>query len=138
MRSINTITLSGMLGTDPEYRFFQTGTEMMTARFCWAGWGKDDAGKVKFHWIDLKLFKPSEGLKPYLHNKTKIAITGRLEIDTWDDKNGGGKRSRPVIIVTDLVLIGGKDEGEHQVPLVPKTQGTPGTIPLEGSPETPF
>jgi single-strand DNA-binding protein len=137
MRSINTITLSGMLGNDPEYRFFQSGVEMMTVRFCWASWSKSE-GEDKFHWIDLKLFKPSEGLKPYLQKKTKVAITGRLEIETWEDKNGGGKRSKPVIVISDIVLIGGKDEGASQVPLVPKTEGTPGTVPLDDGPLAPF
>lgn len=140
MRSVNSITLTGILGQDPEYRFFQDGKEMMTVRFCWGTSSKPKDGHSGFNWIDLKWFRPIEGIKPYLVKGKNVGITGRLDIETWEDKNGGGKRSKPVILVHDIVLLNNaKDEG-GQVPLVPKTQPAEGqtTIPLDQGDQAPF
>jgi len=39
-------------------------------------------------------------------------IEGRLQLDTWDDKQTGQKRSKLKVIGENLQLLGGRDAGE--------------------------
>jgi single-strand DNA-binding protein len=38
-------------------------------------------------------------------------IEGRLQLDTWDDKQTGQKRSKLKVIGENLQLLGSRDEG---------------------------
>ena len=38
-----------------------------------------------------------------------LYIEGRLQLDQWEDKNGGGKRSKHKIVVDNIEFLGGKD-----------------------------
>ncbi len=40
-----------------------------------------------------------------------LYVEGRLQLDQWDDKNGGGKRSKHKLVVDGLEFIGGKNDG---------------------------
>jgi single-strand DNA-binding protein len=42
----------------------------------------------------------------------KLYVEGRLTTRSWDDKDSGKKVYRTEIVVNDLVLIGGRGEGE--------------------------
>ncbi len=56
----------------------------------------------------------------YVKKGDQIIVEGELRIDEWDDRNGGGKRSKHKVSVTDVQLIGGKsdtqDGGEQEQP----------------------
>ena len=39
-----------------------------------------------------------------------LFIEGRLKYDTWDDKNGGGKRSKLTVVVDSFQFVGGPRE----------------------------
>jgi single-strand DNA-binding protein len=40
-----------------------------------------------------------------------LLVEGRLKYDTWDDKQGGGKRSKHAIVIENFQLLGGRDAG---------------------------
>ena len=42
---------------------------------------------------------------------TKLYIEGKLQTRSWDDKETGAKKYRTEIIVNDLSLLSGRDEG---------------------------
>jgi single-strand DNA-binding protein len=42
---------------------------------------------------------------------SKLYIEGKIQTRSWDDKESGAKRYRTEIIVNDLSLLSGRDEG---------------------------
>jgi single-strand DNA-binding protein len=42
---------------------------------------------------------------------SKLFIEGRIQTRSWDDKETGAKRYRTEIIVNDLSLLSGREEG---------------------------
>jgi single-strand DNA-binding protein len=47
----------------------------------------------------------------YVKQGDQLYLEGRLQLDEWDDKNGGGKRSKHKIVVDSIELLGGKSDG---------------------------
>lgn len=53
----------------------------------------------------------------YVKKGDPLYIEGRLQLDEWEDKNGGGKRTKHKIVVESIELLGGKNDsggGEQQ------------------------
>lgn len=58
----------------------------------------------------------------YLRKGSQVYLEGRLVYETWEDKNGGGKRSKHKFVVEQLELLdratsGGDDGAEGDGPL---------------------
>jgi single-stranded DNA-binding protein len=51
-------------------------------------------------------------------------------VQSWEDKNGGGNRSKVVIVLTDMVMLDGKPtEATTQPTERPQAQSRPNTQP---------
>ena len=59
---------------------------------------------AKFNLCDLVLNRVAKG--------SEVLVEGRLQQDEWEDKNGGGKRSKHKIAVTEVQVFGGSGGGE--------------------------
>ena len=63
-------------------------------------------------WHTLVAFKrTAEIVRDYVKKGTKLYIEGKLQTRSWDDKETGAKKYRTEIIVNDLSLLVGRDEG---------------------------
>jgi single-strand DNA-binding protein len=84
------------LTADPELRTTPQGTPVCEARIAFDnGWG--DNKKTCF--ISVTIWgKQGEFVKQYFSKGSGILIDGRLEFDTWDDKETGAKRSKHYIV----------------------------------------
>lgn len=72
---------------------------------------RDGFKKDKTHFFDCKAFgKTAEIVRDYVKKGDEIGINGRLEQETWDDKQTNQKRSKIVIIANQVSLIGGKKQ----------------------------
>jgi len=66
----------------------------------------------KTEWHNLKAFnRTAEIVRDYVKKGAKIYIEGKLTTNSWDDKESGQKRYRTEILVNELVLLSGRDEG---------------------------
>ena len=85
---INQIVLVGHLGQDPESFFSGNGDPVAAFNLAFKSSGKkDDTG-----WIKVTSFgKLADVVISYLHKGAKIAITGTLHQDKWEDDNGKTK-----------------------------------------------
>lgn len=145
MRSLNVVALTGKLVQEPELRYFANGVALLTLRFCfWTNKKDGDAWKETGNFIDVKQFKASEGFVKMLHKGSPLAISGRLEVEEWVDKNTNGKRSKVVVIAQEITFSGPKPDNE--TPADPQTLApiegfkaeSQGTIPLGDAPAVPF
>ena len=79
--------------------------------------GMDGQTKDEVSYIDCTAWgKQAETIAQYAKKGTGILVSGRLSQRSWEDKNGGGKRSRVEIVVEDFNFIGGaprNDSGSY-------------------------
>lgn len=113
-KSVNKVILLGNVGKDPEIR--STGGGTMVASFTLATTDRyqDAQGnwQDKTEWHNLKAFKrTAEIVRDYVKKGSKLYIEGKITTNSWDDKESGQKRYRTEIIVNDLSLLSGRDEG---------------------------
>lgn len=113
-KSVNKVILLGNVGKDPEIR--STGGGTMVANFGLATTerSKDGQGnwQDKTEWHNVVAYgRVAEIIRDYVKKGHKLFIEGRLTTRNWDDKDSGKKMYRTEIIVNDLSLLSGREEG---------------------------
>ena len=112
MASFNKVLLMGNLTRDPQLKYLPSQTAV--AEFGLACNRKfksatgEDREEVTF--VDCSAFgKTGELINQYFTKGKPIFIEGRLKYDQWEDKQGGGKRSKLAVVVENFQFIGGRD-----------------------------
>lgn len=114
--SVNKVILVGRLGKDPEVKYTQGGAAV--ARFSLATdemW-KDQSGEKqqKTEWHNIVAWsKLAEICGQYLAKGRLVYIEGRLQTRNWEDKDGN-KRTTTEIRADNMVMLGGRPEGDRQ------------------------
>lgn len=113
-RSINKVTLLGNVGKDPEIRSSASGVMVANLTLATSDRYQDQQGnwQDRTEWHTLVAFKrTAEIIRDYVKKGSKIFVEGKLQTRSWDDKETGAKRFRTEIIVNELVLLSGREEG---------------------------
>ncbi len=111
MSSFNKVILMGNLTRDPELRFTQN--NMAICKFGLAvnrrfKDGQTGEWKEEPTFLDVTIFGARAEPFARYHQKGKMAfIEGSLRLDTWEDKNGGGKRSKLYVVADTWEFVGG-------------------------------
>jgi single-strand DNA-binding protein len=73
-------------------------------------------GQDKPMFIDVTFFgRTAEVANQYVKKGDKIALSGSLELDQWDDRETGQKRSKHTMAVNQMTLIGsGQQQAQSQ------------------------
>ena len=103
---LNHIVIMGRLVRDPELR--RTGTGVAVASFTVAvdrDFGGRDGGERETDFIDCVAWRQTgEFISKYFTKGSMIVVSGRLQIRSWNDKDGNKRRSAEV--VADNVYFG--------------------------------
>jgi single-strand DNA-binding protein len=113
-RSVNKVTLLGNVGKDPEIRSTAGGTMVASLTLATSDRQKDAQGnwQDRTEWHNLKAFnRTAEIVRDYVKKGSKLYIEGKITTNSWDDKESGQKRYRTEILVNELVLLTGREEG---------------------------
>jgi len=113
-KSVNKVILLGNVGKDPEIRSTPGGTMVATFTLATSDRQKDAQGnwQDRTEWHNLVAFtRTAEIVRDYVKKGSKLYIEGKIQTRSWDDKESGQKRYRTEIIVNDLSLLSGRDEG---------------------------
>lgn len=106
---MNVITLVGRAGRDPEIRYFQSGTMVANLSMAVDAYKKDDEPD----WFNLEIWgKQAQVAADYVRKGKQIAVSGRSSTEKWTDKATGEQRSKPVVIVERITLLGSKNDGQ--------------------------
>ena len=63
-------------------------------------------------WHNLVAFtRLAEIVRDYVKKGSKLYVEGKIQTRSWDDKETGAKRYRTEIIVNDISLLSGREEG---------------------------
>ena len=108
--SLNVVTLVGRVGGDPDVKYFDSGSVVCNLTLAVNRQGRRDEQP---DWFNLKLWgKTAEVAANYVRKGSLIGVTGSLEMESWTDRNTGVERSKPVIRVDRLDLLGSKRDNE--------------------------
>ena len=114
MASFNKVLLMGNLTRDPQLKYLPSQTAVVefgiacNRKFRTAN-GED---KEEVTYVDITSFgKQAEVINQYFQKGKPIFIEGRLKFDSWEDKQGGGKRSKLTVVVENFQFVGGRDGG---------------------------
>ncbi len=107
---INSVTLVGRAGRDPEVRYFESGTVVANLTMAVNRRNRDDEPD----WFNLEIWgKQAQVAADYVKKGSLIGITGSFKLDSWKDRNTGEDRNKPVVRVDRLELLGSKRDSEN-------------------------
>ena len=111
MASFNKVILLGNLTRDPEVRYTPKGTAVtefgMAVNRVYTAENGEKREEATF--VDVTLWgRTAEIAGEYLKKGRPVFIEGRLQLDTWDDKQSGQKRSKLKVVGEGLQLIGSR------------------------------
>jgi single-strand DNA-binding protein len=107
MASLNVCSFTGRAGRDPELKYFESGSAIAQLTIAVDGWKRDSEPL----WLNLKVWgKLAQVAADYVKKGSQIAVSGQLENETWTDRASGEKRSKVVLNVKELTLLGSKKD----------------------------
>lgn len=109
--SLNVVTLVGRAGREPEVKYFESGNVVCNLTLAV---NRRTRNSDEPDWFNLEIWgKTAQIAADYVRKGSLIGVTGALKFDYWQDRNTGVERSKPVIRVDRLDLLGSKrDEQE--------------------------
>lgn len=125
MPFINRVIIAGNLVRDPEIRVTSQGAKICEMTIAV---NRNVKGKEDVCFIDVIVWgKPAENCQRYLHKGSCAMIEGYLKQDTWEDRNGGGKRSRIKLVSESVQFISNTSPGntENNAPKAPPSAESP-------------
>jgi single-strand DNA-binding protein len=115
---MNQVVLVGRVTRDPELRHTPGGAavaeiSLAVNRTWFDKQANEKRESVSF--CDITLWaRTAEIACEYLRKGSQCAISGRLEQQTWEDKETGQKRSKLKVVGESLQLLGGRERSEQR------------------------
>ena len=112
---LNRVSLIGNLGKDPEVRYTPKGTAVGDIGLAINRTFTTDTGERQEDstFVEATLWGLTAGLaQQYLHKGRPVYIEGRLQMDTWEDRNTGQKRSKLKVVAENMQFLGSRGDGE--------------------------
>lgn len=139
--NINQVVIAGRLGRDPEIRFIANEKAVCKMSLALSRRWKSADGekKEKTSWVEVEVWgRTAELCAQHLVKGRECAVIGRLDEDTWDDKDTGKKRSRLKVVGDEVQFVfdgKGKDESDATQRAGPSI---PTGAPLDDDSNPPF
>jgi len=119
MANVNKIILIGNLTRDPELKYTPKGSAVADIGLAVNRYYNTESGERREEttFVDVTLWgKTAELAGEYLKKGRPVYIEGRLQMDTWEDKQTGQKRSKLKVVGENMQFLdrkpgGGGDEG---------------------------
>lgn len=115
MASFNKVILVGNLTRDPQVRYTTGGTAVaeigMAVSRQWFD-KQTNQRKEETTFVDVTLWgRQAEVAGEYLAKGRPVLIEGRLQLDSWDDKETGQKRSKLKVVGENMTMLGSRNDG---------------------------
>jgi single-strand DNA-binding protein len=114
MANHNKVLLLGNVTRDPEVRYTPKGSAVCDLGIAVNRAYTTDSGEKREEvtFVDVTLWgRTAEVASEYLKKGRPVFIEGRLQMDTWDDKQTGQKRTRLRVVAENMQLLGGRPSG---------------------------
>jgi single-strand DNA-binding protein len=127
MRGVNSVTLLGNLGQDPEMRYTASGSAVANISVATSEkWKDKQTGEdvVKTEWHKVVFFgKLAEIVGQYLKKGSSIYLEGKLQTRKWQDSNNQDRYTTE-IVANEMQMLG-KSDGQSQGQFQGQGQGAP-------------
>lgn len=115
MASFNKVILVGNLTRDPEVKYTPGGTAVaevgLAVNRTWYD-KQQNQKREETTFVDVTLWgRQAEVAGEYLAKGRSVLIEGRLQLDTWDDRETGKKRSKLRVVGENMTMLGGRGDG---------------------------
>ncbi len=105
----NVVVVTGNLGCEVDFRVFpQSGSGVSEFRVAISKYRPNDQGGFETYttWVSVKMFgKLAERARDKLVKGAKVALTGELSEDSWEDTETGKRRSKLVIVANAFEVL---------------------------------
>ena len=115
MPALNEVRLMGNLTRDVELKTLNSGTIVGEVGLAVNRKWRDQSGNLKEEvtFVDLTIWgKQAETLQQYTAKGDPLFVGGRLQMDQWDDKETGKKRTKLKVVVETFQFLKGRQDGE--------------------------
>ncbi|WP_322995199.1 single-stranded DNA-binding protein [Castellaniella sp.] len=116
MASLNRATLIGNLGKDPEIRYTPDGAAVCNVSIATTSTWRDKASgerREETEWHRVVFYgRLAEIAGEYLKKGRTVFVEGRLKTRKWQDKESGADRYSTEIIVEQMQMLGGREDGQ--------------------------
>lgn len=114
MASFNKVILMGNLTRDPQVRHTPSGSAVcelgLAVNRSWYD-KQSNSRKEEVTFVDVTLWgRQAEVAGEYLGKGRSVMIEGRLQLDTWQDKESGQNRSKLRVVCENMTMVGGRGE----------------------------
>jgi len=115
MASYNKVILVGNLTRDPELRHTPSGTAVtdlgLAVNRTWTDRNTNQKNE-ETTFVDVTCWsRTAEIACEYLRKGRPVLIEGRLQMDEWDDKETGQKRTKLKVVCDNMQMLGSRDGG---------------------------
>lgn len=110
MANVNKVMLLGNVTRDPEVRYTPKGTAVTDLGLAVNRIRNNEQGEriEEVTYVDVTLWgRQAELAGQYLAKGRSVFIEGRLQLDQWEDKESGQKRSRLRVVCENMQFVGG-------------------------------
>ena len=108
---INSVTLVGRAGRDPEVKYFESGSVVANLTLAVNRRSKNDEPD----WFNLEIWgKQAQVAADYVKKGSLIGISGSFKLDSWKDRNTGENKTKPVVRVDRLELLGSRQDSKNE------------------------
>jgi single-strand DNA-binding protein len=116
MANVNKVILIGNLTRDPEVKYTPKGSAVTDLGLAVNRTYSTDSGEKREEttFVDVTLWgKTAELAGQYLKKGRPVYIEGRLQMDVWEDKQTGQKRSKLRVVGEAMQFLGSRPGGEE-------------------------
>ena len=144
MASFNKVILLGNLTRDPEVRYTPKGSAVCDLGLAVNRNYTLDNGEKREEvtFVDVVLWaRLAEIAGEYLKKGRPVFIEGRLQMDSWDDKQTGQKRTKLRVVGETMQLLGSRPGGASgggeasEAERPPRSAGKPAAAPASSAPD---
>jgi single-strand DNA-binding protein len=143
MANFNKVILLGNLTRDPQLKYLPSQTPVVEFGLAVNRRYKTQSGEQRDEttFVDCSAFgRVAEIINQYCRKGNMLFVDGRLKYDQWEDKQGGGKRSKLSVMVENVQLMprtgagggggggGGYDQGGGGGYEDQRSQGPPSNV----------
>lgn len=143
---LNHVSIMGRLARDPELRTTTSGKSVVSFTIATDRNRKDANGQNQTDWIRMTAWeKTAEFICKYFQKGSMIAIDGRLQSKTYQDKNGNNRTDMEVV-VEEVNFVGAKSASKADFNAQPAARRQPTAQPqtapqfedISDDPDLPF
>lgn len=138
MASLNKVMLIGNVTRDPEIRYTPKGTAVaevgLAVNRVFTPEGGERREETTF--VDITFWgRQAEVVSEYGKKGKSLYVEGRLQLDSWDDKQSGQKRTKLRVVGENFQFLGsrgdggGRDDEEGGREQAPRSSSRPSSAP---------